>query len=202
VIDWFRNSLGYSYAVEKNGLPADWLLDLVSIGFHNSLYSYGFKSLDEVKDASEKFCAQLVLPSPALSPSKKNLSFDGTVTCRSSKQRALCPVCERLFLPFCLVLVCLSFCSSICPSFASGQVSVVCIFLDFDLFINNAFLWLLFFIIFPISCPNDPTLKSFLTPSHVLARARACMLRASMWDPVFFMRVGRRAVMVLGGCKR
>lgn len=80
MIDWFRNSLGYSYSVEKNGLPADWLLDLVSIGFHNSLYSYGFKSLDEVKAASEKFASQLVLPSPALSPSKKNLSFDGTVT--------------------------------------------------------------------------------------------------------------------------
>eukprot|EP00884_Botryococcus_braunii_P016109 jgi/Botrbrau1/3181/Bobra.37_2s0011.1 len=29
-----RDSLGYSYSVKEQGLPADWLLDLVSIGFH------------------------------------------------------------------------------------------------------------------------------------------------------------------------
>eukprot|EP00884_Botryococcus_braunii_P014363 jgi/Botrbrau1/22928/Bobra.0030s0006.1 len=74
--DWFRNSLGYSYSVEKNGLSADWLMDLVSIGFHNSLYSYGFKSMAELTAASEKFRDQLVLPTPVLASRKGSAAFE------------------------------------------------------------------------------------------------------------------------------
>eukprot|EP00884_Botryococcus_braunii_P002265 jgi/Botrbrau1/12039/Bobra.0293s0015.1 len=55
VTHWFQYSLGYSYNVNENGLPADWLLDLVSIGFHNSLHSYGFKTIPQLEEASNKF---------------------------------------------------------------------------------------------------------------------------------------------------
>lgn len=52
---WFQHTLGYSYNVEEQGLPADWLLDLVSIGFHNSLHSYGFQTVTQLEEASNKF---------------------------------------------------------------------------------------------------------------------------------------------------
>jgi hypothetical protein len=55
VTHWFQHSLGYSYNVHEHGLPADWLLDLVSIGFHNSLHCYGFKTITTTGEASKKF---------------------------------------------------------------------------------------------------------------------------------------------------
>jgi hypothetical protein len=69
-VDWFHQSLGYSYNVEVQGLPADWLLDLVSIGFHGSLHSYGFENIGQLQEASQKFAQEkLCLPSLEKFPS-------------------------------------------------------------------------------------------------------------------------------------
>jgi hypothetical protein len=54
-MEWFHTTLGFSYKVEEQGLPADWLLDLVSTGFHNSLHSYGFENVAQLQEASKKF---------------------------------------------------------------------------------------------------------------------------------------------------
>lgn len=32
-VDWFSNSLGYTYAPAHDGAVSDWLMDLVSVGF-------------------------------------------------------------------------------------------------------------------------------------------------------------------------
>jgi hypothetical protein len=48
--------------VEESGLPADWLLDLVSIGFQSTLHRTGFQNLDQLDNASEMFVQQLTLP--------------------------------------------------------------------------------------------------------------------------------------------
>eukprot|EP00884_Botryococcus_braunii_P000761 jgi/Botrbrau1/10686/Bobra.139_2s0016.1 len=71
--DWFHHRLGYSYNVEEQGLPADWLLDLVSIGFHNSLHSYGFQTAKQLEDASQKFIHEkLVMPNLEIIGSPKD----------------------------------------------------------------------------------------------------------------------------------
>lgn len=69
---WFQEGLGYSYNLREQGLPADWLLDLVSIGFHNSLHSFGFQSLAQLEEGSQKFVDEkMELPSPVEAPSVK-----------------------------------------------------------------------------------------------------------------------------------
>lgn len=32
-LDWFADSLGYSYSYQRDGAISDWLMDLVSVGF-------------------------------------------------------------------------------------------------------------------------------------------------------------------------
>lgn len=74
---WFNHTLGYSYNVEEQGLPADWLLDLVSISFHNSLHSYGFKTIPQLEEASNKFIQEkLNLPAWNASASMKESSVE------------------------------------------------------------------------------------------------------------------------------
>eukprot|EP00884_Botryococcus_braunii_P016094 jgi/Botrbrau1/3168/Bobra.37_2s0003.2 len=77
---WFQDNLGYSYSVKEHGLPADWLLDLVSIGFHNSLHSYGFQTINQLEEASHKFIEEKIGPPvPQETPSKKDGSVTGSV---------------------------------------------------------------------------------------------------------------------------
>lgn len=79
--DWFHHTLGYSYNVEQQGLPADWLLDLVSIGFHNSLHSYGFKTINQLEEASQKFIQErLEIPAPNGFSSLKRDASGGSFT--------------------------------------------------------------------------------------------------------------------------
>eukprot|EP00884_Botryococcus_braunii_P010510 jgi/Botrbrau1/19460/Bobra.0338s0080.1 len=61
-VHWFQ-CLGFQYA-EAQGAVSDWLLDLVSVGFHDSMGSegLGLSSLEDVQAAAQRFASD-VLPS-------------------------------------------------------------------------------------------------------------------------------------------
>lgn len=44
MIPWFTQSLEYQYNPEVNGVPSDWVLDLVSVGFSKPKVSPAFES--------------------------------------------------------------------------------------------------------------------------------------------------------------
>lgn len=68
-VQWF-SCLGFPY-VETQGAVSDWLLDLVSVGFHDSMGSegMGLDSLEAVQAASARFKTE-VLPRSLVSREK------------------------------------------------------------------------------------------------------------------------------------
>eukprot|EP00884_Botryococcus_braunii_P000584 jgi/Botrbrau1/10526/Bobra.7_1s0007.1 len=59
-LQWFTTNLGFSYNPQQNGSQADWLLDLVSVNFHEQPTAIHDRMLseDDVRDASERFKAE------------------------------------------------------------------------------------------------------------------------------------------------
>jgi hypothetical protein len=58
MVEWFM-SLGYPYDAALHGVPSDWVLDLVAIGFAKPKRFYGhtIRSAEELQDASQQFLA-------------------------------------------------------------------------------------------------------------------------------------------------
>jgi hypothetical protein len=56
-LNWFTSDLGFNYNPAQHGSQADWLLDLVSINFHEQPTAINDRmlSLDDVREASERF---------------------------------------------------------------------------------------------------------------------------------------------------
>ncbi len=57
VTEWFTDGLDYSYSPEVHGTPCDWLLDLVSVGFHNQSqpFHHGLGTFADVVEASTSY---------------------------------------------------------------------------------------------------------------------------------------------------
>eukprot|EP00877_Chromochloris_zofingiensis_P013185 jgi/Chrzof1/811/Cz01g29200.t1 len=57
VVPWFNGQLGYPYSAAMHGVPSDWIMDLVNVGFQKPTKYYGrmMNSKEELKGAAEKF---------------------------------------------------------------------------------------------------------------------------------------------------
>lgn len=78
-VQWFQ-CLGFQYA-EAQGAVSDWLLDLVSVGFHDSIGSegLGLSSLEDVEAAAQRYSVT-VLPS--------NMGTAGKTSCEDDDEES------------------------------------------------------------------------------------------------------------------